>query len=141
MQSLWHICLLLAWGTAMVDKPRLYEITTETSMPHLEENLRYTLERSRRCLGRDDLASAFPILHHPSLTGCELRAQSHDHKMLAYLLVCDRSATTGTAVWRLEDQVIHGTLDVKLGGKNMTFTQRVTGRPIGECSSGHDSPV
>ena len=133
MQSMGHICLLLALGASTVDTPRLYEITSETSMPHLEENLRYTLERSRRCLGRDDLASAFPMLHHPSLTGCELHAQSHDQKVLHYVLVCNRSATTGTAVWRLEDQVIRGTLDVKLGGKNMTFSQRVTARPIGKC--------
>ena len=140
MQSMWHICLLLAFGASRLDTPILYDITTETSMPHLEENLRYTLERSQRCLGRDDLSSAFPILQHPSLAGCELHAQSHDEHTLSYLLVCDRSATTGTAVWRLEEHLIRGTLAVKLSGKNMTFSQRITGRPIGKCSSSRDSP-
>lgn len=141
MQSMWRSCLLLALGASTVDSPRLYDITTETSMPHLEENLRYTLERSQRCLGRDDFATAFPVLRHPSLAGCKLREQSRDDSMLSYLLVCERSAgTTGTATWRLEDHSVRGTLTVKPGGKNMTFSQRVTGTLIGACPSTDNRP-
>ena len=40
----------------------LYEVITETGMPHLEENLRYAVTRENRCLTGEDLASAFPIL-------------------------------------------------------------------------------
>lgn len=142
MQSMWRICLLLALGTSMVDAPRLYDLTAATSMPHLEENLRYTIERSQRCLDRDALASAFPILHHPSLAGCQLRERSHDENTLSYQLVCDRAAgTTGQATWHVEEHIIRGTLDVKLGGKNMTFSQRVTGRAMGQCSSTGNGPV
>lgn len=134
MQSIWHICLLLTLSAAAVVSPRLYDITTETSMPNLEENLRYTIERSQRCLGRDDFATAFPVLHHPSLAGCKLREQSFDENTLSYRLVCDRSSgTTGTATWRLGEHSIRGTLNVKLGGKNMTFSQSITGRPVGQC--------
>jgi hypothetical protein len=28
-----------------------------------------------------------------------------------------------------------GTLNVKLGGKNMTFFQRLTAKPVGRCSA------
>lgn len=136
MQSMWCICLLLALGASRMDAPRLYDLTTETSMPHLEESLRYTTERSQRCLGHDDLASAFPMLHHPSLAGCQLREQSRDESTLSYRLVCDRSTgATGGATWHFEEHAIRGMLDVKLGGKNMTFSQRVTGRSVGQCSS------
>lgn len=38
---------------------RLYEITTETGMPHLENNLRYADTREKRCLSQQDLATAF----------------------------------------------------------------------------------
>ncbi|GFE82834.1 hypothetical protein GCM10011487_48340 [Steroidobacter agaridevorans] len=142
MQSMWRICLLLALGTSMTDAPLRYDLTAETSMPHLEENLRYTIERSQRCLGRDDLASAFPVLHHPSLAGCQLREQSHDENTFSYQLVCHRaSGTTGQATWHVEEHLIRGTLDVKLGGKNMTFSQRVTGRAMGQCSSMGEGPV
>lgn len=136
MHSMGRLCLLLAVSASALDSPRLYDISTETSMPHLEENLRYTLQRGRRCLGRDDFASAFPILRHPSLAGCNLREPNRDGDTLSYSLVCERSAgTTGTATWRLGEHSIRGTLTVKLGGKNMTFSQSVTGTLVGSCPS------
>jgi hypothetical protein len=140
LQSIWRICVLLAaTATATapaIDSPRLYFVTTETIMPHLEENLRYAAERGRRCLDRQDLGSAFPILHHPSLARCRLREQAFGEHVLSYLLVCENSSgTTGTAVWRLEENSLHGTLNVKLGGKNMTFSQRLTATLLGACPS------
>ncbi len=51
----------------------LYEVTTETGMPHLEENLRYTTTREKACLAHQALAAAFPILEHPALHGCGLQ--------------------------------------------------------------------
>jgi hypothetical protein len=126
MQSIWHLCFL---ATAA-----LYDIKVETTLPHLEENLRYAITRTERCLTRNDLGSAFPVLDHPSLAGCKLRERSSDAETIIYALVCDNSSgTTGTATWRLAERVMHGTLEVKLGGKNMTFSQRVTARHIGEC--------
>lgn len=126
MHSIWHLCLLAA----------LYDVTVETGMPHLEENLRYAVTRTERCLTRKDLDSAFPILQHSSLAGCKLRERSHDEDTIIYDLVCDSSAgTTGTATWRIDEKIIRGTLEVKLGGKNMTFFQRVTATIIGECPS------
>src|SRR5262245_45987829 len=54
----------------------LYEVITETGMPHLEENLRYTTTRENRCLTGEDLASAFPILKSASLSDCKLQHES-----------------------------------------------------------------
>lgn len=135
MQSIWRICVVTVFAaSATASATHLYEVTVETGMPHLEENLRYTTTRSQQCLARDDLDSAFPILDHPSLAGCKLREQQHDEDVLLYILICERSPeTTGTARWQLGERLIRGTLDVKLGGKNMTLYQRVTGALIGEC--------
>jgi hypothetical protein len=131
VNPIWHLCLLAALGPA-----RLYGVTVETGMPHLEENLRYTTTRTERCLTRADLGSAFPILDHSSLAGCKLREQSSSDETLVYVLVCERSTgTTGKATWKIGEHVIRGTLDVKLGGKNMTFFQRVTATAIGDCPS------
>ena len=135
--SRWHICLLVTAAASAASEPaRLYDITTETGMPHLEENLRYAITRTRQCLGRGDFASAFPILSHQSLAGCTLREHSHDDELVSYDLVCESSAgTTGTATWQLGKHVLRGTLQVKLGGKNMTFYQRVTATLVSECPS------
>lgn len=117
--------------------PRLYEVATETGLPHLEENLRYATTRSKVCLGRPQLATAFPILHHEALKGCKLDHERSAGSSLTMLLSCDGgSKTTGAAEWQVDELGIRGTLDVKLGGKNMTFYQRISGRPIGACAPG-----
>jgi hypothetical protein len=116
---------------------RLYEVITETGMPHLEENLRYAVTRENRCLAGEDLASAFPILRSASLADCKLRHESRHGDAVSYLLVCDGGhGTTGSASWRVGERLMVGTLNVKLGGKNMTFFQRVTAKALGPCSSG-----
>jgi len=115
---------------------RLYQVTTETGMPHLEENLRYATTRERRCLRHQELSSAFPILQLAALKGCKLDHENKQGELVSYVLSCDEShGTTGTARWQVGAHQIEGTLDVKLGGKNMTFYQRVTAMPLGECLS------
>jgi hypothetical protein len=113
---------------------RLYEVITETGMPHLEENLRYAVTRENRCLTDEELASAFPILKSASLADCKLRREGPRSGDASYLLVCDGGhGTTGSASWQVGERSIVGTLNVKLGGKNMTFFQRVTAKPLGQC--------
>jgi hypothetical protein len=113
---------------------RLYEITTETGMPHLEENLRYTSTWARVCLRHQALAVAFPILQHPALRGCSLQNEAHRGAVVSYTLACTGGhGTTGEATWQVEERRIRGTLNIKLGGKNMTFYQRVTALPVGSC--------
>jgi hypothetical protein len=115
---------------------RSYELVTEIGMPHLEENLRYTITRDKRCLSQRELFSAFPILAHQSLKGCKLDEESYSEGAVSYHLICDSGhGTTGAARWQLGPEMIRGTLEVKLGGKNMTFYQRVTAKPLGECVS------
>jgi hypothetical protein len=134
--------LLLVGAFAAVSIPasettpaRLYEVITETGMPHLEENLRYATTRENRCLTDEELASVFPILKSASLADCKLRREGPHGDAVSYRLVCDGGhGTTGSASWRVGEPLIVGTLNVKLGGKNMTFFQRVTAKPLGQCS-------
>jgi hypothetical protein len=113
----------------------LYELTTETGLPNLEENLRYAVTTEQRCLSDSDLATVFPILQHPSLADCALRDREGSDDELSYVLACEGDhGTTGTATWRLGPNVLQGTLQVKLGGKNMTLFQRITAKRLGECS-------
>jgi len=103
-------------------------------MPHLEENLRYGITREKRCLGYQELFSAFPILNQGSLKECALHEEGRHEDTVSYLLICEGGqGTTGTAQWHLGADKIRGALNVKLGGKNMTFYQRITAKPLGEC--------
>jgi hypothetical protein len=108
-----------------------YMLTTEVSMPHLEDNLRYAITHETRCLTRDELLTAFSVLQHPSLSGCALRPSGET----TYDLVCrPGSGTTGEAHWDVEPGHLYGTLHVRLGGKNMTFSQRITAVPLARCN-------
>jgi hypothetical protein len=104
-------------------------------MPHLEENLRYSTHTAEQCLTQQsDLPPLFRVLEHPSLKGCHLGRETRDGDRIASLLICERgTGTSGEAVWELGDRQIAGTLRVKLGGKNMTFYQRVTARLLRPC--------
>jgi hypothetical protein len=134
------MCILAIGACAQAraaDAPpiRLYDITTETGMPHLEENLRYAITREERCLSEEQLFARFPILNHVALKDCKLSPESRSAQTASYLLTCDGGhGTTGMAVWRLGADHLSGRLDVKLGGKNMTFYQTVTALPLGDCA-------
>jgi len=95
-------------------------------MPHLEENLRYATTREQRCLQPDELAALFPVLRHPSLEGCHLDEERRRGSSVRYRLVCaSPQVASGTARLDAAGERIAGLLEVKMGGKNMTFSQRI----------------
>lgn len=111
-----------------------YELVTQIGMPHLDENLRHAATRQARCLDTGDLSQAFPILGDVSLQDCRLVKVAQRSDSATYALRCTGGhGTTGQARWQFDQASIAGTLDVRLGGKNMTFYQRVTGRAVGAC--------
>ena len=114
---------------------RLYEVTTETGMPHLEENLRYATRVERACTNPRKLATAFWMLRDVSLQDCELIAVGEMSELVAlYELKCyGGHGTTGSARWEFGSNLLSGTLMVRLGGKNMTFYQRITAKQLGKC--------
>jgi hypothetical protein len=117
-------------ASAQESRPRLYEVVTETDMPHLEENLRYAVRREQHCLDRSDLSTAFWMLGHVSLQDCKLLKAAEEAGSATYRLQCDGGhGTTGDARWQFEAGRMTGTLRVRLGGKNMTFYQRITATP------------
>lgn len=116
------------------DAQRQYEVTTVTGMPHLEENLRYARTTEKRCLDLEDLSQEFWMLRDVSLQDCRLVKTGQSAEEADYVLTCQGGhGTTGKANWRLGPGAIRGSLDVRLGGKNMTFYQRITATPAGTC--------
>jgi len=93
------ILVMLPWRPASAAEsmpPGSYQVVTETVMPHLEENLRYATTRETQCLAHRELASAFPILKHPSLADCRLTEESRHEETVSYFLACEAGhGTTG----------------------------------------------
>lgn len=130
------LSVLIQSGAAAAEPmpAQLYEIVTETAMPHLEENLRYATTREQRCLEQNALLSAFPVLQSVALKDCRLARESRQQDAVSYQLICEGGhGTTGHVTWQLGPTQSIGTLNVKLGGKNMTFSQRITARALGAC--------
>ena len=113
---------------------RLYEVRTQTGMPHLEENLRYAVVTEQRCLDPQDLSTVFWMLGDASLQGCKLAKVLDEPGHAVYALQCSGGhGTSGDARWELTPRRLSGVLNVRLGGKNMTFYQRIAATPIGAC--------
>jgi len=111
-----------------------YFIKAEIIMPHLEENLRYTNTNSQKCLSREDPSSLFPLLNHASFVDCALTSKRSEGDHIEFDLVCrNPEAATGSANFVIGSDTLSGTLEVKMGGKNMKFSQRIRGHRIGSC--------
>jgi hypothetical protein len=120
----------------LVLNPGTYELTVETLLPHLEENLRYATTHQRHCLGTQEATTLFPILLHQAFTGCVLAGGQTVEDRLEYSLQCsNREAASGVAHLTISPTGFNGVLEIKMGGKNMTLAQRITGPRLGACGS------
>lgn len=110
-----------------------YALESRMTMPHLEE-MRRQIDVQTRCLGDDDLRGFFPVMHQPALNGCEFAYPESTADGIRYVLVCQSArVATGTAALRTQGDAYIGDLQVKMGGKNMTFAQRVEARRLADC--------
>ena len=138
-------CACLSTGACCAE-PALsagfYELASRMSMPHLDD-MRRIVTTEQRCLGADDLQALFPVLRQPALTGCKFDFPQPLTNGTRYVLVCASArVATGTADLTPTPTGVIGELAVKMGGKNMTFTQRVEARRIdAECPAATGSPA
>ena len=122
-------------ATTVVVSPGEYDLTTQTVLPHLEEALRYTTTRTRQCLREPDATSIFPILQHQAFSGCSLVPATKANNGLSFTLHCTNpEAASGSAVFDVGASYVSAALELKMGGKNMTLSQRLYGPRVGPCS-------
>lgn len=128
-----------AFASPIELNPGAYEVTVETLLPNLEENLRYTNTHYWQCFGTQDVTTLFPILHLETFTGCVLVNDQVLGDQLEFTLNCQNTeAATGAARMKVDPGGIYGVLNIKMGGKNMTFTQRIKGTRLGTCKEVKD---
>src|SRR5690242_20774086 len=119
------VCASSLASTVSVE-PGWYELTAQTVMPHLEEPLRYATTSSRQCVGTQEASALFPLLRNEALAGCSLvREASSDAEPHFSLRCANPQAATGAAHFTLQSSEFHAVLYVKMGGKNMTVSQRL----------------
>jgi hypothetical protein len=122
--------------------PGEYELTVETVLPHLEEALRYATTLARECLREPDATAMFPLLRHQAFTGCRLVPDPQAGDGLRFGLRCaNPEAATGSAVFEADGAGLWAVLAIKMGGKNMTLSQRLHGPRLGPCAEPAASDV
>lgn len=130
-------CAALAGPSGVA--PGAYHVTRETVLPHLEEALRYATTRETLCLSTQPADVLFPLLEHPAFAGCTLQpapapADAAGVADQHWALHCSNAgAASGEASLRTEPGRFTAVLQVKMGGKNMTLSQRVQGARRGGC--------
>ena len=116
--------------------PGEYDLTIETVLPHLEEALRYATTRTHQCLREPDATSMFPLLRHQAFAGCSLVPDADAGDGVNFTLHCKNSeAASGSAAFEVGPSYVSAVLEVKMGGKNMTLSQRLYGPRVGSCSA------
>lgn len=116
-------------------KPGEYLVKAEIIMPHLEASLRYAATETRHCVIGDNVSGLFPLLSHVSFTDCALVEKKSTGAHEEFDLIClNPEAATGTAQMVVDEEVFRATLNIKMGGKNMKFSQRINGHRIGNCN-------
>ncbi len=115
--------------------PGSYAIEAQMMMPHLDE-MRQISKHSSACINDADPAQFFPVFRQPALSGCELRFDRSTAGSVHYELSCNSiNGASGTARLTIRGDHVQGVLKVKMGGKNMTFSQHVNASRQGSCIS------
>ena len=132
-------CLLLVspitYSEALEVVAGSYAIESQMVLPHMEE-MRRTSKRVQVCIDDGNAAGMFPIFNHPALRGCALLTQRIDPETIDFVLNCAGvNGARGTAQLTFIGDNIKGELNVKVGGKNMTFVQYVNARRSGACEN------
>ena len=128
------LCASSLASTVSVE-PGLYDLTAQTVLPHLEESLRYATTRARQCLGTQEASALFPLLRHEAFAGCSLVHESFTETEAHFSLRCSNpQAATGAAHFSLQSGGFQAVLYLKMGGKNMTLSQRLSAPRLGACA-------
>jgi hypothetical protein len=96
--------------------------------------MRRIVTHEQYCLRDSDPGGLFPVMRQPALRGCTLDRGEQTPDSFEYVLVCETAlGATGHARFKHDRGRVIGTIDVKMGGKNMTFSQRIEARASGGC--------
>ena len=137
MRSAWLSLWVLAPAHAATSA-YTYQIAATMMMPHLDEMRRQVTQQSR-CVTDDVPGGLFPVMEQHALRGCRLdypkSVENAGGQRREYVLVCASArVASGTASIDETGERLVGLLAVKMGGKNMTFSQRVEARRGAACT-------
>ena len=114
--------------------PGLYEVEVRISLPNVQNVAPPKL--LTLCIAPADLRSgrAFFVQSDNPLKHCDLMDYRPVSATVVYRIVCQGpNRGNAAAVFETTSAAYRGTINMNMGGKNMTMTETQTGRRIGAC--------
>lgn len=114
--------------------PGMYEVEVRIHLPNVQDVASPLVVA--RCIAPADLKSgrAFFVLSDNPLKACDLLDYEASGRQASYRIACpgpNRGSATGE--FELWENSYRGTINMNMGGKNMTMSETQAGRRIGEC--------
>jgi hypothetical protein len=125
---------MCAVSAAAALEPGEYQVSVRLELPHVED-----LSTSRSALicvtaAGNDTHGLKVLSDNNPLARCAASNIRDNGGTLLFDIVCPgQNAATGSARFTLREQDFDGAIEMKMGGKNMTMTERQRGRRTGGC--------
>jgi hypothetical protein len=125
---------MCAASAAAALEPGEYEVSVRLDLPHVDGA---TASRTTPvCVteGRNDTHGLTALSTNNPFGGCAASNIREDAGTLLFDIACPGpNAATASARYTFKEQDFDGTITMKMGGKNMTMTERQHGRRTGGC--------
>lgn len=121
-------------ATDLALRPGRYHVEVRVSLPNV--GTAAPPLTASRCITPDDLRSggAFFILSDNPLKRCPLIDYQTSARSATYRIVCEGpNRGSASALFDLQENAYRGTIQMNMGGKNMTMAETQVGKRIGDC--------
>jgi hypothetical protein len=114
-------------------QPGEYEVQMKLEMPHVED---VGIQKTARICVTDSGTRGIVILSENNpLVRCPASNIRQDAGELTFDLICEgHNQAVAWAKFQLWPDHFSGVFDMKMGGKNMTMTERQSGKRVGACN-------
>jgi len=134
-------CALCFATAAPALEPGEYEVSVRLELPHVEDM--GARKVTRICVtGSDGGTHGLVVLSDNNpLARCPASDVRESGGTLTFEIVCPgANAAVGSAKYALRAHDFDGVIAMKMGGKNMTMTERQSGRRAGTCEAAGAAP-
>ena len=115
-------------------QPGEYRVTIGLQLPHMEGVAGAEVHTICVRAGDTGTHGLVALSDHNPLRQCPASNVLQSRDGLRFDIVCPGSdAAVGTAQYTMQAHRFDGAITVKMGGKNMTMTERQSGRRVGYC--------
>lgn len=115
-------------------RPGAYEVQMKLELPHVEDAS--AQKSSTVCITGSGTRGIVVLSENNPLARCPASNIKQAEDVLTFDLICEgHNQAVATARFRLSQDRFTGAFDMKMGGKNMTMTERQTGHRVGNCDA------